>query len=567
MRRLRSSKHETSKRNIPSPENQKRFLTGRDASFLFIVILVALFFNILGFGWGMDGQVPWAADGIEGIITVREMPKLFDKWTYKYPRLQFLIDGLCYKPWIKHWENSPVASQNNGQQRGQIFTLERLNTLAMISRINILLMSLLIIIFIYLIARFYYADSIAAFFASLSLAVCFIFVYYSHTSCVDIPSMLWITMGVYFLIRSVYLNKMPCHIFMGLFFAFACCTKDAMLFYAFPFAVIYLPMRIYLLHREGMPLKNCLFSTINRNTLLAVIVFLFTFALLQNILISPKAYWDRMGVWIGGRGVKDFNQGFKGQGHLLVDTLKMFYWSMGWPLVVLVVISLFYTTPKHRFFNLLVIVFPLVFFYVFVSMQIKMSLIRYYLPVMGLLFLPLGAGIAQVFSMGKKRFSRIIFIIVSVGLIISGAYCLALDLELINDSRNQTAKWFRANVRTNTPVLSLMKRPYGPKLLKYGYPVIENWKVPPLQNLLQNKNRLPDYLILPLSWHIISTKEAKEFRRALLDDKGGYSKITQFGGGGFLNPRKNTLSVACWPLEPSLSISPTVLVMKKDDGQ
>ena len=112
-----------------------------------------------------------------------------------------------------------------------------------------------------------------------------------------------------------------------------------------------------------------------------------------------------------------------------------------------------------------------------------------------------------------------------------------------------------------------MKRPYGPKLLKYGYPVIENWKVPPLQNLLQNKNRLPDYLILPLSWHIISTKEAKEFRRALLDDKGGYSKITQFGGGGFLNPRKNTLSVACWPLEPSLSISPTVLVMKKDDGQ
>ena len=561
---MRSAHHKRTKKKltIVSPEIQNRFFVRKDALFLLIIVAISLFLNLLGFGWGMDGQVPWTADGIEGITTVREMPKLFGKWTYKYPRLQFLIDGLCYKPWIKHWEKNPVYSQHSGQRKGQTLTLERLNTLAIISRINILMMSVLIIIFIYLIAKFYYADSIAAFFASFSLAVCYIFVYYSHTSCVDIPSTLWITIGVYFLIRSIRLNKMSCHIFMGLFFALACCTKDAMLFYAFAFAIVYLTMRIHLLHTEGIPLRKCFLALFNRNTLLAVIVFLFIFALLQNIFVSPKAYWDRMGVWVGGRGVKDFNQSFKGQWDLLWKTLKMFYWSIGWPLLALVLISLVFTTPKHRLFNLLIAVFPLVFFYVFISMRVKMTFIRYYLPVIGFLFLPVGASISQLFSLKKKNLFRISVSLISGIYILSLSYCVALNIALINDSRNQTAKWFQNNVNKNTPVLSLINRPYGPKLSKHGYPVIENWNVPPLESLLKNKNRLPDYLVLSTYWHTIKTTEARAFRKALLEGQGGYSKIIQFKQKKAIGPR-NPLSVACWPLRPNRGVSPMVIVMKK----
>ena len=70
--------------------------------------------------------------------------------------------------------------------------------------------------------------------------------------------------------------------------------------------------------------------------------------------------------------------------------------------MILVVVSLIYTSKKHLFFNLLVILFPLVFFYVFISMRIKMSFIRYCLSVMGLLFVPLGAGMARVLTLKKK---------------------------------------------------------------------------------------------------------------------------------------------------------------------
>ena len=351
---------------------------------------------------------------------------------------------------------------------------------------------------------------------------------------------------------------------MGLFFAFAACTKDAMLFYVAAFSIVYIAMRAHHLYRDGIPFKKCLLSLVNRKTILAAIMFLFMFALLQNILLSPKAYWDRMGVWVGGRGVKDFNQGFQSQWHLLWTTLQMFYWSIGWPLIALILISLVYTARKHLFFNLVIILFPLIFFYVFVAMHIKMSFIRYYLPVIGLLFLPVGAMISDLFTLRNKGVFRLCLSLTGGVFILSIMFCFALDRELINDSRNQTADWFKAHVKEHTPVLSLINRPYGPKLTSQGYPLIENWKVPPLKLLLQNKQQLPDYLVLSTPWYTMNSDEAKAFRKALLDGQGGYTKIIQLRSRGFLNPKRSALSIACWPLNPNLATSPAIVIMKKD---
>lgn len=566
MKRSKSSKHK--KKEKPqqiNPLASKRALTRKDLILISVVALISLLLNVLGFGWGMDGRVPWSADAIEGITTVREMPKLFGKWTYKYPRLQFLIDGLCYKPLIRKWEKDPVYTPQNGQQRAQALTLSRLNTLAAVSRINILWMATLTIIFVYLIAKFYYADSIAAFFSSLSLAACFVFVYYSHTSCVDIPSMLWITTGVYFLLVSVYRDKLYCHILSAVFFAFACCTKDAMLFYALAFAVVYVAMRMHRLYLEEKSFKKCIPWILNKNTMLAVIVFLFIFALLQGILASPKDYWDRMSVWVGGRGVKDFNQNFKGQWPLLVKTLKMFYNSVGWPLLGLLIISLVFTKPKNRLFNFIFVLFPLIFFYVLVSIRIKMTFIRYCLPVMGILFLPVGVFVSELFSSQKKYVRRISVFVISILFTLSLLFCIALDLEMINDPRTQTAEWFNANVSKNTTVISLIRGWYGPKLQKHDYHVVLNWKVPPLHILLDNIDSLPDYIILTQGrWYTTKSKEAWDFHQALLNGDTGFSEIAQFRSRHFLNPQKNAMAIACWPLKPHLGIGFPIIVMKKE---
>jgi hypothetical protein len=535
---------------------------------IFVVIIISVFLNGLGFGWGKDGYVPWSPDSIEGVTTARELPNLFGAWTNKYPRLQFLIDGLCYKPVIRSWERNPVAVQRGGRAERSVLTQERLEVLATISRINILFMSVGVLIFVYLIARFYYADSVAAFFSALSLAVTLNFVYYSHTTCVDIPSMFWITLGVYFLLRSVYSNKLFHPVMMGVAFACACCTKDPMLFYAAAFALAYIVLRFYHFRKQGLGFKACLLSLLNRNTWIALGVFLFVFALIQGILFSPKAYWERMGVWVGGRGVKDFNQGFGGQWNLLTGTLWSFYWAIGWPLLVLFFISVIVTFKKHWLFNLVVVILPLVLFYVLVSMRIKMSYIRYYLPVTGMFFLPVGALAAQLWTWKAGWPRRAALGLVGGCYVLSLLYCVSMDIELINDSRNQTAEWFKANVQTNTPVLSLVRYPFGPKLSKYGYPTIDQWKVPPLNVLMENQKNLPEFVVFSNDWLTIATPEAAEFKKALLAGTAGYSKTAEFVSKGFIAPRKNWMAMACWPFRSNFEeISPQIVVMRKNPAK
>jgi hypothetical protein len=554
------------KNNRPIPQIAQRGpFNKRDAHLLLVVLGVSVFLNVLGFGWGMDGYVPWSPDAIEGVTVVREMPRLFGEWTYKYPRLQFLIDGLCYKPLMQSWENNKVSVQYNGEVHESVLTPERLRTLAAVSRVNILIMSGLIITLVYLIARFYYADSISAFFASLSLAACLVFVYYSHTSCIDIPSMFWMTAGVYFLLKSVDDGKMFHHVLMGLTLAFACCTKDPMLFYAVAFVFTYLILRIRRLRKEGQDYRECLIALLNKNSWLAAGVFLFTFALLQGILFSPQAYWDRMGVWVGGRGVVNFNQGFGGQVPLLIVTLKDFYWAMGWPLAILFILSVLFTSRKHLLFNLTMVVLPLVFFYIAVSMRIKMSYIRYYLPVMGLFCLPIGAFVAQLWTLKAKSLRRVSLVLVWGCYLLSIMYCFALDMEMIYDTRNQAAEWIHHRLPKNTQILSLIRGPYGPNLSKYDYPTIEDWTVPPLQVLLEHRRTLPDYILVSYGWLTIMTKEGGEYRQALLEGKAGYSKAASFTTKGFIFPRKNPLSIAAWPLVPHCEeISPPITLMKKN---
>jgi len=377
--------------------------------------------------------------------------------------------------------------------------------------------------------------------------------------------MLWITVGVYFLLKSVATNRMRHHVLMGTAFAFACCTKDPMLFYAATFALVYLILRGHRLRSEGQSLRGCFFSLFNRNVWVALAVFVFVFALLQGILFSPKAYWDRMGVWVWGRGIKDFNKDFTGQVDLLWGTLGQLYSAAGWPLLVLFLASLCATFRKHRLLNLAVVLLPLVAFYVMVSMRIKMSFIRYYLPVMGLCCLPIGAFVSQLLAVKIKslRYAAVTLVAVAYGLSLMG--CLALDLELIHDSRVQAVAWFEKNVQKDKPVLSLIQRIYGPKLAQSGYRVIENWDVPPLQKLLGSTRSLPDYLILSDGWPNLLSKEADEYKQALLEGKAGYSRLTELNSKGYDDPHRSVLALACWPRLPRFeTVSPRVIVMRKD---
>ena len=197
-----------------------------------------------------------------------------------------------------------------------------------------------------------------------------------------------------------------------------------------------------------------------------------------------------------------------------------------------------------------------------------MSYIRYYLPIMGLFFLPVGAFIAQLFTVKVKMAVPVIAWSCGGCYVLSLMYCVAMDIELINDSRNQAAEWFKANVKTNTPVLSLVRYPYGLKLSKFGYPTIDHWKVPPLKVLLENQKNLPEYIVISNNWLTIATPEAAEYKKALLEGTAGYSKVAEFKSKGFISPRKSWMAIASWPFRPNFEeISPEIIMMQKNPAK
>lgn len=530
-----------------------------------ILFLLGLHFLVcmMGFGWGLHGYVPWAVDGIEGITIVREWPKMLGEWTYKYPRLQFLIDGLMYKPFIEQWKENPVSVRQGTQIYQTPFNQERLQTLALVSRINILVMSTLVLMFIFLITRFYSGSTVAGFFAALSLCLSCVFVYYSHTTCVDIPSALWITSGAYFLLRGIKLGRLRDHILSGVCFAFACGTKDAMLFYTAAFGIAYVVLKGHANYKREPSFWKSVKGLINRNSVIACVSFLYVFALIQNILWAPKAYLDRMGFWVGGKGVVEYNQGFQGHWPLLLETLKKFYTGMGWPLILLFGFSIVFTFRRNKIFYVMIVLFPLLFFYAAVTMQIKMSFIRYYLPVLGFLFIPVGIAMSECVN-GIRHLRNKIAFSAALGLFcISFLYCIALDYELINDSRNQAANWFKQHVPSKAPVLMLMKNAYAPHLGKYGFPVISNMKLPALEVVLANQDKFPDYIVYSKSWLDQTPDAVRDFIGALHEGKTSYEQAACFTHTGILNPKKNPLSLAAWPFAPSLGRSPRVIVMKR----
>ena len=89
---------------------------------LLFVTAITIVLGSIGLNWGQTGYIPWQDDSLAGITTVREMPRLFGEWTYKYPPLQFMINAIFYRPLLDSWQNN--------------LNYERINTLILTANHN-----------------------------------------------------------------------------------------------------------------------------------------------------------------------------------------------------------------------------------------------------------------------------------------------------------------------------------------------------------------------------------------------------------------------------------------------
>ncbi len=529
---------------------------------LLAVVVISAVVNFVGLGWGRSGLVPWQPDSIEGVTTVREMTRMFGQWTYKYPRGHFLINAVFYHPLMKYWEKHPFKARTaDGQIVSQPLNLERLDKLANISRVISALMGVGTVIAVFLASRLFFEDYLAAFLAGLALALSQLFVFYSHVGNVDVPCVFWFTWGVYWGLKAAYIGRYRHFALMGLCCALSICTKDAMAGYVAGMVPAFWLAMIGKNRADGQSFKTAVLSVFSKKVLVAVLVFLFVYALLQDILTSPKAFVERMSHWIGGAGVSGYDKGFRGQLPLLWGVCRMLYGSLGWPLLGVIVISLLYCTIKYPLKSA-ILTAPLIAFYVIVIMNIRFSTPRFFLPAYGGFALIAGKGCADWIRY-KKLHIALRILPVALVYVLSLLYCVGLDLEMLGDTRVRTEQWFYKNVeRSNLIGVAFHDRLYAPRLHFNGYRLICPWRFSTVQGTYGQSQPFPDYLIITPDWIRIKEKAEDDFRKKFLDGQTNYKKVISFKAK-YLYPARTIFGFAGWPTLKNGFLSPEIIVFKK----
>ncbi|NIP25489.1 MAG: phospholipid carrier-dependent glycosyltransferase [Phycisphaerae bacterium] len=512
---------------------------------LLSIVAISFVLNSIGLDWGRTGFVPWQADSIEGITTIRENSRLFKEWTYKYPRGQFLINAIFYKPYLDKWKKNPVPTKTrDGKPTWSVLNQSRLDKLAHISRIIVMLMGVGTIIAVFMTARILFNNYLSAVFSSLALAFSNLFVFYSHVGNVDVPCIFWFAWGTYFAVKSIHVGKWFHFAFMGFCFSFSMCTKDAMVGYVIGMIPAYWFLSTYKAKNEGKNLKEAVRAVFSKKLIIAVVVFLFSYALLQNVLTSPDAFAQRMSHWIGGPGVTNFNKGFQGQLPLFWKSCRELYTSLGWPFLLTAIASLLYSIIKKPWIVGFALI-PLLAFYFIVVINVKMTCPRYFLPGFIGIALIIGYG-NSVFWKIKKNLRPVVIILILTAYILSLLYCVGLDLEMADDPRKQTEKWFAKNVSRDKIIVGPIPRNDSPRLNFQGFRFISQWHVKQKNGTYFFRQAHPDYIITS-KYRSLKNPVTKSFQNALEAEKLNYSLVADFRNKYLYTSKITPFNLAGWP--------------------
>ncbi|MBW8000699.1 MAG: hypothetical protein FVQ80_01585 [Planctomycetes bacterium] len=532
---------------------------GVTAALLFVIGL-SLSLNLTGVNWGQPGGYAWHADSIAGLRTVGEMDRLFGQWKHKYPRMQFLIVSAFYKPFLDHWEKNPLEEVVGNKLEKVTLDLGRLSTLMIVSGVVTALMGVGVVIAVFLTARLLFRDNTAGFFAGLAMAVTMNFVFYSHLGNVDVPCTFWVAWSLYFAVAASYLGKWRHYILLGLFCAFGVCTKEPVVGYVLG---IGLAVWFGLIGRklsEGETFKKGLVSVFNLKTLAAVLVALFFFALLEDLLTTPQGFFKRLDFWFKV-GVDQYNIGFRGYWPFLQKTYRVFYYSMGWPLFATMVISLFYCAFKYKW-KAAYGILPLLVFYIVVILRTRLCIPRYFIPGFTGLALLVGKGVSDFL---RWNILPKVVRILSVGFVyvLSLLYCIGLDLELVNESRYDARSWLLERVARRDGVAALSQPAYAPSIhtLGCGYKYFSQRP----KDLKFLERIRPDATYLVLGEKEFKTRSAfdPEFLKDLLAGKLGYREVARFSNK-YLYPQKTIFGLAGWPYNRYIAISPEIIILKRE---
>jgi hypothetical protein len=528
---------------------------------LLVIVASSLGLNLTAINWGQPGGNPWHPDSIAGAKILYQWPNLFGQWKHKYPRVHFLVSAAFYKPFLSYWKEHPVmVSANTGQQvRAEVLTQERISTLVVISGLISAIMGAAAVVAVFLTARLLFNDDVAALFSGLALAFSMLFVFFSHLGNLDIPCTFWFAWSVYWAIKAAYIGKWRHFLLLGLFCALTVCTKDPAAGYITGLAAATALAMIGMAKKAGKSFKTALASIFTMKPLVAVLVAAFCFALLNDLLTTPRAFFERMNFWFEV-GVAEYNKAIIGYWPVLSATGDAMYYSLGWPLLAVIIASAIYCILRFRWKSAFALL-PLIVFYVVVILRTRLGISRYFIPGFVGLMLLVGKGCSDWL---RWRSIPLIVRILPLAFvyIFSLLYCVGLDLEMLDDSRYGAEQWLVAHVSPGDTVAALSQPAYAPRVQLLGCKYDFITERPKNDELLQKIRPYTDYLVLTEAEFSMPVVFDQQFLKELLAGTKGYEQVACFSNK-YLYPKKTVFGFAGWPLKHSTEISPGIIILKK----
>lgn len=486
------------------------------------ILLLSLFLNTTGLGWGLllGSPVDWGSDTISPNEVIEASRQLFSNgWHSRYPPFHYQVLSVLYSPiFVMH------ALGLLDLQTQSIYLF-----LFYLGRVFSLLMSNVIIILVYRLAKELKLGSKAAILSTVIIALNPLFVYYSKTTNLEIPYITWLLASIVYAVRVFNNHKISNLIYFSIFATLAICTKDQ----AYGFYVLLIPILLYRqwsYYRKGVSSGWETLIYIIKISFLPFLVAMVLFVTIYNFPFNFRGFVSHIQLIVGpgSTNYRIFSNTLVGHFEMAIQSIRQAIFAQGWPLFLVGLIGTITAVRQRKINSILIVPFiSVVSYYMFFISIIGYNYDRFFLPIIILLSPYSGSWMAKFlntdyFPVFLRNFA------VCVVVIYSFLYAASVDTLLIVDSRYKARQWITDNIETSDKLYGIGKPYYLPPI--YTHQAKQFDAKPNLQRL---ETYNPDYIIISSIYSIDIFPTGSDeyiFFKNLHEGTTGYELVFQYQG-------------------------------------
>jgi len=539
---------------------------------LIAILLVSVCLNTIGIKWGLpNDNVTWAADALQPLapMAIGKHVLLGEKWNsgwfyFKYPLghpLLVLAAQTPYLAWLRvsGQFHTPTSTYPYGFKHPE----RALANLAVIARVVSALLGVGVVALAYAIATSLFGSAAGLVAAALA-AGCYPFVFYAHTSNVDVPLLFWIALAVAAALWCAERDSTVAALICGVAVAMALLTKEQSI------GVLVAVPVLWWLRRE----RGELWRAAARQASTAAAAFLVVTIIVGNLWWNPAGYVNRWRFLLGILPVEirekyapyqflvQVPKGFSlaaETAHLLKVTAVVAQ-ALTVPVMLLSVAGAawaLWRRPRFAAIPLLVIAS----YYVLSLRAAALVPVRYTMPLLyGLLILAGAAGGAAIDALGGlTQNGWRIAATAAVAVALGAAWLPGIEIDrlLRQDPRYAAEQWLRTHVTAPARIETYQRPTYLPRF----DPMVKVTDVPVSERTSELfQQRHPDFVVLSSGgragltgryvkdWQpgkpiFADVESAKQFFDRLRAEQLGYRQVAHFHTPSrWITPRINSVN-------------------------